>query len=165
VRARGRGLRRCGSCPSVTSVVPAAASCAVVVAAPQLRPRNPGSTIMEEGYEDSRVAASQVNAQIKRLARVLPVRNVLPLGDRHDGRTVRYMVKWANGKFWVFAGADRGGGSVTFSIPCVGNATAVVEGETRSLAINNGSFTHAFADKNGVHIYRIDGDSSRGLAK
>ena len=57
-------------------------------------------------------------------------------------------------------GADRGGGSVTFSIPCVGNPTAVVEGETRSLAINNGSFTDAFADKNAIHIYRIDGSST-----
>ena len=73
------------------------------------------------------------------------------------------MVKWAHGKFWVFAGADRGGGSATFSIPCVGNAKAVIEGETRSLAINNGSFTDTFADKNAVHVYRIDSGSTCGL--
>ena len=130
-------------------------------------PGTPGSTIMEEGYEDNRVATSQVNAQIKRLARVLDAPFVTSrhsATDTMDG-TVRYMVKWANGKFWVFAGADRGGGSVTVSIPCVGNAKAVVGGETRSLAINNGSFTDAFADKNAVHIYRIDGGSSCGLAK
>ena len=54
---------------------------------------------------------------------------------------------------------------MTFSNPCVGNATAVVEGETRSRAINKGSFTDAFADKNAVHIHRIDGGSSCGLAK
>ena len=42
----------------------------------------------EKGHEDNRVAASQVNAQIKRLARVLTA------------------------PFWVFAGADRGGDSV-----------------------------------------------------
>ena len=45
--------------------------------------------------------------------------------DRMAGK-VRYMVKWAKGKFWVFAGADRGGGNATFRIRCVGNATAKV---------------------------------------
>jgi hypothetical protein len=130
-------------------------------------PGTPDSTIMEEGYEDNRIAASRVNAQIKRFARVLNARFVTSrhsATDTMDG-TVRYMVKWANGKFWVFAGADRGGGSVTFSIPCVGSATAVIDGESRSLAINNGAFTDSFADKNAVHIYRIDGGSSCGLAK
>jgi hypothetical protein len=125
------------------------------------------STIMEEGYEDNRIAASRVNAQIKRLARVL---NAPFVTSRHsatdtmDG-TVRYMVKWANGKLWLFAGADRGGGNATFKIPCVGNARASVFGEGRTLRISRGSFTDSFADKNAVHIYRIDGGSSCGLAE
>jgi hypothetical protein len=75
------------------------------------------------------------------------------------------MVKWANGKFWLFAGADRGDGNATFKIPCVGNARATVFGEGRTLRASRGSFADAFADKNAVHIYRIDGGSSCGLAR
>jgi chitodextrinase len=128
-------------------------------------PGTPGSTILEEGYEDNRVAASQVNAQVKALA---PVLNGSFVTSGHSATdtmtgTVRYMVKWANAKFYLFAGADRGGGSATFSIPCVGNATAVVEGENRSLPVTSGSFTDQFADKNAIHIYRIDGGSTCGL--
>jgi hypothetical protein len=129
-------------------------------------PGAPGSTILEEGYEDNRIAASRVNAQIKRLARVL---NAPFVTSRHsatdtmDG-TVRYAVKWANGKFWLLAGADRGGGNATFRIPCVGNARATVFGEGRTIRVSRGSFADAFADKNAVHIYRIDRGSSCGLA-
>ena len=36
------------------------------------------------------------------------------------------MVKWDGSSFYVFAGADKGGGNATFSMPCVGNATATV---------------------------------------
>jgi hypothetical protein len=128
-------------------------------------PGTPDSTILEEGYEDNRVAATRVNAQIKSLARVLNAPFVTSrhsAADTMDG-TVRYMVKWAKGKFWVFAGADRGGGNVTFSIPCVGNAAATVLGERRTIRVNGGSFVDGFADKNAVHIYRIDGGSSCGL--
>lgn len=130
-------------------------------------PGTPDSTIRGEGYEDNRVAASRVNAQIKRLARVLNapfVTSRRSATDTMDG-TVRYMVKWANGKFWVFAGADRGGGNGTFSIPCVGNATAAVVGEHRAIRVSGGSFTDGFADKNAIHIYRIDGGSSCGLRR
>jgi hypothetical protein len=128
-------------------------------------PGAPDSTILGEGYEDNRRAASRVNAQIKSLARVLNapfVRSGHRARDTMAG-TVRYMVKWSRGKFWLFAGADRGGGSARFSIPCVGNATAVVVGENRSLPVAGGSFTDSFADKNAIHIYRIDGGSTCGL--
>ena len=124
-------------------------------------PGTPGSTILEEGYEDNRIAASAVNAQIKSLAPVLNgpfVTSGHSATDTMTG-TVRYMVKWVNG-LYLFAGADRGGGSATFSIPCVGNATAAVEGENRALPITGGSFTDQFADKNAVHIYRILGGST-----
>ena len=51
----------------------------------------------------------------------------------------------------------------TFSIPCVGNATATVLGENRTIPVSAGSFTDSFADGNAVHIYRIDGGSTCGL--
>jgi hypothetical protein len=128
-------------------------------------PGTPGSTILEEGYEDNRIAASRVNAQIRALAPVLNAPFVISrhsATDTMDG-TVRYTVKWAKGKFWLFAGADRGGGNATFSIPCVGNGRARVLGEQRSIRVRGGSFVDGFADKNAIHIYRIDGGSHCGL--
>ena len=50
-----------------------------------------------------------------------------------------------------------------FSLSCVGNATATVLGENRSLPVSAGSFSDSFADGNAVHIYRIDGGSTCGL--
>jgi hypothetical protein len=128
-------------------------------------PGTPGSIILRQGYAENRAMAKSVNAQIKALAPVLNspfVTSGHSASDTMDG-AVRYMVKWSRGKFYVFAGADRGGGTATFSIPCVGDATAVVEGESRSIPVNGGSFTDSFANKNSVHIYRIDGGSGCGL--
>jgi len=135
-------------------------------------PGTPGFTILGEGYDDTRAMAKAVNAQIKALAPVLNspfVTSGHSATDTMNG-DVRYMVKWSGGKFYLFAGADRGGGNATFSIPCVGNATAVrlaasnLPGEAASIPVTGGSFTDSFADKNSVHIYRIDGGSTCGLA-
>jgi hypothetical protein len=115
--------------------------------------------------EGTRDIATQVNAQIRTLAPVLNSPSVTSghsSTDTMDG-TARYTVKWSGSKLYVLAGADRGGGNVTFSMPCVGNATATVEGEGRSVPVVNGSFTDSFADKNAVHVYRIDGGSTCGL--
>ena len=111
------------------------------------------------------MAASRVNAQIKNLTPALNAPFVTSGHSATDAMagTVRYMVKWAKGKFWLFAGADRGGGNATFSIRCVGDATAAVVGENRSVAVRNGSFTDSFADKNAIHIYRLDRGSTCGL--
>ena len=108
---------------------------------------------------------TSINRQIRSLAPVLNAPFVTSrhsASDRMAGK-VRYMVKWAKGKFWVFAGADHGGGNATFRIRCVGNATAKVLWENRSIPVRRGSFTDSFADKNAVHIYRIDGGSRCGL--
>ena len=53
----------------------------------------------------------------------------------------------------------------SFSIPCVGNATARVLGENRRIPVRRGSFADSFADGNAVHIYRIDGGSACGLKR
>ena len=134
-------------------------------------PGTPGYTILGDGYTDNRAMAKSVNAQIKALARVL---NSPFVASGHSATDtikgdVRYMVKWSGAEFYVFAGADRSGGRATFSIPCVGNATAVrlapsnLPGEAASVPVTGGSFTDSFADKNSVHIYRIDGGSNCGL--
>jgi hypothetical protein len=134
-------------------------------------PGTPQSPILGEGYADNRAMAKSVNAQIKDLA---PVLNSPFVTSGHSATDtingdVRYMVKWSGTKFYVFAGADRGGGDATFSMPCVGDATAVrlapssLPGEANSIPVSGGSFTDSFANKNSVHIYRIDGGSTCGL--
>jgi hypothetical protein len=103
---------------------------------------------------------TSTNAQIKSLAPVLnsPFVN----GGRTVTGPVEHMIKWDGINLYVFA-AGRSNGSMDFSMPCVGNATTVVLGESRSISIADGEFSDTFADGNAVHIYRIDGGSTCGL--
>jgi hypothetical protein len=134
-------------------------------------PGTPGSTILGQGYADNRAMAKAVNAQIKDLAPVLNSPFVSSGHSATDTMTgdIRYMVKWSGANFYLFAGADRGGGTATFSIPCLGDATAVrlapqnLPDEQATIPITGGSFTDSFTDKNTIHIYRIDGGSDCGL--
>ena len=115
--------------------------------------------------------AKAVDGQIKGLAPVLNspfVTSGTSATDTMAGN-VRYAVKWSGGHFYVFAGADHGAGEATFSIPCVGGATATrlapsnLSAEAASIPVSGGSFADSFADKNSIHIYRIDGGSNCGL--
>jgi hypothetical protein len=126
---------------------------------------------LRSNSEGTRPETSAVNAQIKALA---PVLNAPFVSSGHSATdtmngTVRYMLKWSGGKFYLFAGADRGGGSATFSIPCLGTATATRlaptnrPGEAATIPVSNGQWSDQFADKNAVHIYRIDGGTTCGL--
>jgi F5/8 type C domain/PKD domain len=109
----------------------------------------------------NRAAVRAVNAQVRQLA---PVLNSPTVTSGHSATgDVKYSVRWQGGKFWVLAGAHNGGGQATFSIPCVGDATAVVDGENRSIPVNGGRFTDSFEDRNSVHVYRLDGGSRCGL--
>jgi hypothetical protein len=104
---------------------------------------------------------ASVNAQIKSLAPVLNAPFVN--GGRTVTGPVEQMVKWDGQNLYVFA-AGRSNGSMNFSMPCIGNATATVIGERRSIPVVNGVFNDQFADGNAVHIYRIDGGSRCGLS-
>jgi hypothetical protein len=74
------------------------------------------------------------------------------------------MAKYQGGKFYVFAANKENiARTATFDLPCVGNATATVVDEGRSMSITNGRFSDTFADGNAVHIYRIDGGTTCGL--
>ena len=75
------------------------------------------------------------------------------------------MAKWDGQNFYVFAGSsDNVASTGSFTIPCVGNASAIVLGENRTVPVTAGSFTENFADGNAIHIYRIDGGSRCGLS-
>ena len=108
-----------------------------------------------------RPTVKATNEQVTRLA---PVLNA-PFADNFLTNTgnVRQMAKYQGGQFYVFAGnKDNSAATATFSAPCVGNATATVVDESRTIPIVNGSWSDSFADGNAIHIYRIDGGSQCG---
>jgi hypothetical protein len=115
-------------------------------------------------YASVRATVKGTNRQIKALA---PVLNAPFVTSRwtHSPAT-KAMVKWHGGHFYVFAGAAENTSSTgSFSIRCVGSATARVLGENRRIPIRRGSFIDSFVDGNAVHIYRIDGGSACGLSR
>jgi hypothetical protein len=115
-------------------------------------------------YANVRATVKTVNKQIRALA---PVLNAPFVTSRwtHSLAT-KAMVKWRGGHFYVFAGSAKDVSSTgSFSIRCVGTATARVLGENRRIPVRRGSFTDSFADGNAVHIYRIDGGSACGLSR
>jgi hypothetical protein len=121
-----------------------------------------GSVIAGSCYADTRAALKSTNAQIMQLAPVLNAPTAT--SGTSSSSSVRAMVKWSGGHFYVFAGSRNNVASTgTVTIPCVGDATAVRLGETGSVPVSGGTLSDAFADGNAVHIYRIDGGSSCGL--
>lgn len=126
-------------------------------------PGTPGSTILGNGYADTRAVLETLNAQIQSLAPVLNSPSVT--SQTTTSGAIRALWKWDGQHFYVFAGAT-GTANIVASIglPCVGDATATVLGEgggTRP--VTAGTFTDSFADKNAAHVYRIDGGSRCGL--
>jgi hypothetical protein len=124
------------------------------------------SHTIQSNCAGTRPMATAVDAQLKALAPVLNASSVT--GSWSKTGDVEASVKWANGHFYVIAGSRKGATSMTFSMPCVGDGTAVQVSDgsattSRSVSVSGGSFTDSFADKNSVHIYRIDGGSSCGL--
>jgi hypothetical protein len=113
-------------------------------------------------YPGNRAMVTSVNREIKALAPVLNAPSVT--SDWKTNSSIRAMVKWHGGNFYVFAGSRLNRASTgTFSLPCVGDATAERLGEGGSVPLSGGSFSDSFADGNAIHIYRIDGGSTCGL--
>ena len=111
-----------------------------------------------------RTAVTNLSSEIQGLAPVL-FAPYLTSGFTANSN-VKALAKFAGGKFYVLAGTAGHIGPVAgnFSIPCVGNATAAVVGESRTVPVNGGAWTDTFADPNSIHIYRIDGGSACGLS-
>jgi hypothetical protein len=111
-----------------------------------------------------RTAVTNLSSEIQGLAPVL-FAPYLTSGFTANSN-VKALAKFAGGKFYVLAGTAGHIGPVpgNFSIPCVGNATAAVVGESRTVPVNGGAWTDTFADPNSIHIYRIDGGSACGLS-
>jgi hypothetical protein len=120
------------------------------------------TVIRGECYADTRSLLTSTNRQIRRLAPVLNAPSVT--SNWSTNAAIRAIVKWHHGHLYVFAGSLENASSTgTFSMPCVGDATAVRLGEPGRVPVDDGSFGDAFADGNAIHAYRIDGGSSCGL--
>jgi hypothetical protein len=126
-------------------------------------PATPGSTILGNGYADTRAVLKDVNAQIKQLATVLNSPSVTSATTTSSG--IRALYKWNGQNFYVFAAnRDNTNKTGTMGLPCLGDATAHKLGEdNETIPVVQGTFTDEFADKNAAHIYRIDGGSRCGL--
>jgi hypothetical protein len=104
---------------------------------------------------------TKTNSTIKKMA---PVLNApFAGGVAKAGAGADVSVKWYDGHFYLIAGANRvGSRDVTFTMPCVGDATITVLDEDRTIKVTGGTFTDKFANANAVHRYRVDGGSSCG---
>jgi hypothetical protein len=124
-------------------------------------PNQSQHVLREPAYAATRSAVAATNQRIAALAPVLNAPTVSAGWSQGPGTTA--LIKWANGRFYVFAGSEGSAVTGTFSLPCVGNASATVLDEGRAVPVHGGSFADTFVDGNAVHIYRIDGGSSCGL--
>jgi hypothetical protein len=125
-------------------------------------PNVTGNVLRHPAYASIRAAVTATNARITALAPVLNAPTVTSGWSQESG--VKTMVKWSGGHFYVFAGSAGSAVTSSFSMPCVGDATATVLDENRALPVAGGSFTDSFADGNAVHVYRLDGGATCGLA-
>ena len=115
--------------------------------------------LREACYGAQRSVVKATNEQIRTLAPVLNAPTVT--SGFTTSASIRAMVKWHDGQFYVFAGSrDNASSTGTVTIPCVGNATAVRLGEAGTVPVANGAFSDRFDDGNAIHIYRIDGGST-----
>lgn len=110
-----------------------------------------------------RPTVTAVNRQISALAPVLNAPFVDGLMTTNG--QVDLAVKLHDGSFYVLAASTQQGPQrVAFSSVCSSGQVATVLGEDRTVPIRNGGFSDAFADGNTVHIYRIDGGDTCGVA-
>lgn len=107
----------------------------------------------------SKDAVQAIDAQIAALAPVLNTRslaNGATVSSSAPATPIDLLVKRSQGALYVFAVAMRPGATTaTFTLRAVGDATAEVIGESRSLSVTGGQMTDTFAADYAVHLYKI----------
>ena len=112
--------------------------------------------LIEPDYAPVANAVSQTNARITELAPVLNAPFAENLVSVTNG-DVNQMAKAYNGSYYLFAAPrSQANQNVTFNLNTIGNATATVLYENRTVPVTNGNLTDNFANDTAVHIYRID---------
>jgi hypothetical protein len=123
----------------------------------QFQPTQDVHALLDDPTMKAAVAA--INAQIHQLAPVLnapPVTNTATVTTPSGASPVDILVKRQGGNLYVFA-VSMGSGTAmaTFSIArAAASATAVVLGENRTIAIQNGTFQDSFGGY-AVHLYEV----------
>jgi hypothetical protein len=117
--------------------------------------------LRESCYRDVRAEVKRTNSRIHALAPVLNAPFADGVATASEG--VDLTTKWYDGHFYVLANSTGAASRpVTFTLPCVGDATVSVLFENRSIPAPGGAFVDTFADANAVHLYRVQGGSSCG---
>ena len=112
--------------------------------------------LIEPDYAAVANAVGQTNARITELAPVLNAPFAENLVSVTNG-DVNQMAKAYNGSYYLFAAPrSQANQNVTFNLNTIGNATATVLYENRTVPVTNGNLTDNFANDTAVHIYRID---------
>jgi hypothetical protein len=118
--------------------------------------------LREPCYAAMRTAVTEINRQVLSLAPVLNSPTVEGLTTTTS--KVETMTKLSGGKFYVFTGPTTNAAQTArITASCVGNATATVLHENRTVPVVDGVITDTFADGTTNHVYRIDGGSTCGL--
>lgn len=127
-------------------------------------------TFREDGifsYPASVQAVTSIDAQITSLAPVLNSANVMgdiQVSSSASGVTIDSMEKNFGGSKYLFAVAMANNTTTgTFTVPGNPTATVTVLGESRTIAMNNGSFQDSFAGY-GVHLYQFNSGTSSAPA-
>jgi hypothetical protein len=114
-------------------------------------------------YAAIQAAAKETNGRIQSLAPVLNADFALNFATVSPAATwvsgVSHMVKFYNGKFYIFASSRESEAVLTtptFTIPAAAGTTATVLFENRTIPIVGGSFSDTFDNGYTTHIYRID---------
>jgi hypothetical protein len=134
-------------------------------------PNTGASAFIEDAcLVDATMAANikAIDAQIAQLAPVLNspwISNGVQVVSTNSAVPIDTMVKRYSGSTYLFAiGGRAGTASGTFSVAGVGNTTAQVVGEGRSIPVVNGRFSDSFSADYQVHIYQIPGSASVRVA-
>ena len=111
--------------------------------------------LLDPRFSDIRAQVTVTNARIKGLAPVLNAPYADGLTTVGAGQ-VNVMTKALGDSFYVFVSPrTKSSQTVSLNLAGLGNTTATVLHENRSVPVTNGTLTDSFADQNSIHIYKV----------
>jgi hypothetical protein len=128
--------------------------------------------LRESFYAPQRAEVTRINGVMTQVAPWINGQfadfNGAASGDVTVTGSIVASARFANGKFVVLAGhsGSRTAGSTTGTVemPCVGDATAAVVGENRTVPVTGGVLSDAFADGLTTHVYSLDAPAACGVS-
>jgi hypothetical protein len=119
---------------------------------------DPGQTqhlLIDPTYSAVSAAVAQTNRQIRALAPVINAPYADGLVTVTSG-AVNSMVKYHDGSYYLFVGSrSKSPQTVTMKLASIGNTTATLVNENRTVPVTGGTLTDTFSGETAVHIYKI----------